>query len=47
MFKPIFFILLLVLSAPTMADCSYNGGVYPEGTVMGPYVCAGNQWVGR
>ena len=29
------------------ADCWYNGRIYPEGTVIGPYVCSGGQWVTR
>lgn len=47
MLKAIIFVLFLVLSTTAVADCSYNGTVYPEGTVMGPYVCNGNQWVSR
>jgi hypothetical protein len=47
MFKLLFFVLCLGLSTLAEADCSYNGATYPEGTVMGPYVCSGNQWVNR
>jgi len=37
------------LLAPGLAsaDCTYNGTVYAEGTVIGPYVCSNNQWVQR
>ena len=28
-----------------LADCRYNGKLYPEGTAIGPYVCEGGQWV--
>lgn len=45
--------LLLVLLLVTMsvsavyADCWYNGRTYPEGTVIGPYVCSDGKWVAR
>jgi hypothetical protein len=47
MFKSLFFVVCLGLSSIAVADCTYDGVVYPEGTVMGPYVCSGNEWVNR
>lgn len=46
-YKLIFSFLLLLLVGTASADCIYNGSVYPEGTVMGPYVCVNNGWVKR
>jgi len=40
-------LLLSILATSASADCWYNGGRYPEGTVIGPYVCHGGRWVGR
>jgi hypothetical protein len=45
------FVLLVVLLLPFVvansvsADCWYNGVKYAEGTVIGPYVCQGGEWV--
>ena len=44
--KTIFLLVLLALFAqPVLADCEYNGKTYPEGTVIGPYVCKDGKWV--
>jgi hypothetical protein len=40
----IFIIVFLMLSNIAIADCTYNGKTYPEGTVIGPYVCSNGQW---
>lgn len=41
------FLLALLLSAATQtsADCLYSGRLYPDGTIIGPYICSGEQWV--
>ena len=39
------FVVLLFVSMSAIADCEYNGQVYPEGASIGPYVCSGGQWV--
>ena len=41
----IIFFLSLLVSGLAIADCTYNGAVYAEGTVIGPYVCSNNEWV--
>lgn len=41
------FVILLTFSRSVFADCSYNGETYPEGTVIGPYVCSDGKWVRR
>ena len=43
----IFVIVFLVFSNIAMADCVYNGKKYSEGTVIGPYVCSGGEWVNK
>ena len=40
-------IIALLLSELSFADCIYNGVTYRHGTVLGPYVCSGTQWVIR
>jgi hypothetical protein len=40
----IFIIVFLMFSTIAIAECTYNGKTYPEGTVIGPYVCSGGQW---
>jgi len=40
-----FFITFLALFGTANADCTYDGTVYPEGTIIGPYVCSGGKWV--
>lgn len=43
-----YLILFLMLSvAIAQADCVYNGASYPEGTILGPYICTNGQWVFR
>ena len=37
--------LLAASSAYVHASCTYDGKVYPEGTVIGPYVCTDGEWV--
>lgn len=41
------FIIFLMFSNIAMAECVYNGKKYSEGTVIGPYVCSGGQWVNK
>jgi len=36
--------LFLLLSNTVLADCTYNGKNYSEGTVIGPYVCRDGKW---
>jgi hypothetical protein len=43
--KKIYIFIFLMLSNIAMADCTYNGKKYSEGTVLGPYVCSGGQWI--
>jgi len=38
-------LLLSTLANSVSANCWYNGAQYPEGTVIGPYVCSGGQWI--
>lgn len=38
-------IIILLYAEASFADCTYNGTNYPHGTVLGPYVCNGTQWV--
>ena len=40
-------LLSIVVANSASADCLYNGVRYPEGAVIGPYVCQGGQWVKR
>ena len=40
-------IIALLYGELSFADCTYNGVNYPNGTVLGPYVCSGTQWVIR
>jgi hypothetical protein len=37
-------ILFFLLTSTAFANCIYNGNEYPEGTVIGPYVCVNGQW---
>lgn len=37
--------LLTVMVNAAYADCPFEGNIYPEGSVIGPYVCSGGQWV--
>jgi hypothetical protein len=46
MLKHLLAVCLLGLTAITLhADCIYNGVAYPEGTVIGPYICKEGKWV--
>ena len=40
-------LLLLAAANSVYGDCIYGGVSYPEGAVIGPYVCSGGQWVRR
>ncbi len=43
--KIILLLLVFMMSAHfAVADCEYNGARYPEGSVIGPYICLGGQW---
>lgn len=49
MIKKIIFLMsafVLFVSSITVA-CTYNGQEYPEGTIIGPYICTGGNWVQR
>jgi len=41
------FVLAIILasSGSVYAECSYNGKTYPEGTILGPYICSDGKWV--
>ncbi len=39
--------MLLVLGSVSYADCVHQGQIYPEGTVMGPYICVNGEWIRR
>lgn len=48
MWKSYLTVLMIgLLANPAFADCTYNGKQYPEGTVIGPYVCDGDEWVDK
>jgi hypothetical protein len=48
MAKKLAIVLLLSVTANVVnADCIYDGVSYPEGSVIGPFVCSGGQWVMR
>ncbi len=32
-------VLLMFVTSPVFADCTYNGKSYPTGTTIGGYVC--------
>lgn len=40
-------VLVLSISATYAQACMHNGVEYPEGTIIGPYVCSGGTWVQR
>jgi hypothetical protein len=40
-------LVVLLYGELSFADCTFNGVNYPDGTVLGPYVCSGTQWVVR
>jgi len=35
----------VLVAGPALADCEYEGRIYPEGTRIGPYVCVDGRWV--
>jgi len=37
--------ILVVTSGYAYASCFYDGQMYPEGTVIGPYTCSDGQWI--
>ena len=41
------FVVLLFVSMSAIADCEYDGQLYPEGASIGPYICSGSQWVAK
>ena len=43
--KYVIFSLILIVAAPVFADCLYDGSNYPEGTIIGPYICQGSEWI--
>lgn len=45
--KQIALIILLLVSAMQSQACIHNGIQYPEGTILGPYICSGGTWVPR
>lgn len=40
-------VVILLYTELACANCTYNGVSYPSGTVLGPYVCSGTEWVVR
>ena len=45
MAKSLIAFIFLTISNIAVADCTYNGKIYSEGTVIGPYVCRQGKWV--
>lgn len=46
--KMVLYVFSMLISANIVyADCSYNGTLYPEGTIIGPYMCSNGQWIRR
>lgn len=46
--RAIFILVIVSMTSPRVyAECSYNGQVYSEGTVIGPYVCKDGKWIRR
>lgn len=43
--KHLILVTCISLSGFIQADCYYNGKVYPEGSVVGPYTCSNDQWI--
>jgi hypothetical protein len=41
------FLSFLSFAYMAKADCTYNGKRYPEGTIIGPYICKGDHWTRR
>jgi len=37
-------LLVLAFAAPALADCVLNGVRYPEGAVVGNYICKDGRW---
>ena len=45
--RMMFLIIVLFGSSAAIADCTYDGVTYKEGTIVGPYICSDGQWVLR
>lgn len=45
--KTALLVIMLLYGELSFADCTYNGIKYPTGTILGPYVCSGTQWIIR
>jgi len=43
--KSVLFAALILGAIQMTYACEYNGQRYPDGTRIGPYLCAGGQWV--
>jgi hypothetical protein len=45
----VFFLLFLLMAtiSAAYADCTKDGKSYPEGSVVGGYVCENGKWVRR
>jgi hypothetical protein len=42
--KAMFAAILFAMASAAMADCSYNGQMYPVGTRLGSLVCTPQGW---
>ena len=40
-------VMFMFYSSVVIADCTYEGAEYPEGSTIGPYVCSGGKWVSK
>jgi len=45
--KMLLLMLLLAIGKVAYADCQSAGKTYPEGKVIGPYICQDGKWVRR
>ena len=39
--------VLLTVGGLLYADCEYDGKIYSEGTIRGPYICVDGEWIRR
>lgn len=39
--------ILVTVSGLLYADCKYDGKIYPEGEIRGPYICVDGEWIRR
>jgi hypothetical protein len=44
---PLLLVAALLAATPVLADCTYSGQSYPEGTRIGVLVCENGKWVVR